>query len=145
MASAPLIENFTVVPVATLYNMHCPRLRGLRKTLHMAVCSGVFLRKNTIDQTRQMRERQSEGGPWEVLSQALFWNSFPPNSVDTLGGRDCVLIVVLCAFSHMVVILWQLQGKPHVLVVQSRLGARGGALSLRNADFWAGAALWTWW
>ena len=66
------------------------------------------------------------------------------------ASRDCALVVVLRAFSDMVVtfrgrrkgnlVLWWFQSRLFVT------GARGiGAALLRSADFVAGAALWIWW
>ena len=47
-------------------------------------------------------------------------------------------------FGHGGDFSWWAQGKPHVLVLHSRLFVTIGAVLLRSIVFVAGAALWTW-
>ena len=65
------------------------------------------------------------------------------------ASSDCALVVVPCAFSHMVV-TFRGRRKGNLVFwcskVDFSLQAQGiGAVLLRNAVFVAGAALWTWW
>ena len=65
-----------------------------------------------------------------------------------LGGRggacrDCALVVVPCAFSNMVV-TFRGRHKGNLVFLWSKIDFGIGAALLRNADFVAGAALWTW-